>query len=90
MGIVKLPVRNPERWWKNTRWLVWPAALVMLIAAMAAAGVGDLKSGWTVSGLPVLGFLALCVLPFGLAGAVYWLALRQEKVDRQHSVWESR
>ncbi len=52
--------------------------------------MGDLSGGWVVSGLPIVLFIASTAFPFALAGVVFWAAFRQEKTDRQYSVWESR
>lgn len=83
-------MRNPELWWKKTRLLAWLAAAAILAFVTGAALLAGIGGQWQLAFVPLASFLGLTLAPFGVAGAVYWLALRQEIIDRQQSVWESR
>lgn len=85
-----MPLRNPSRWWRQTRLRSWlAAALIASLATAAACYAGSMASG-TLFSIPVAQLLSVIVLPFALAAAVQWFGARQEKLDREHSVWEGR
>jgi quinol-cytochrome oxidoreductase complex cytochrome b subunit len=84
-----MPLRNPTDWWRRTR--LRSLALALIVAGMAIGGVWFAITPGTMQFLSIpAGQLVLLLLPFALAFAVHWLALRQEKLDRDFSVWEGR
>lgn len=85
-----MPLRNPSDWWRRTRLRSWLAAVI--VGGLMTAGVWFAIHPGTakVFAIPLGQLLAVVLLPFALAFAVHWLALRQEKLDRDFSVWEGR
>jgi hypothetical protein len=85
-----MPLRNPRKWWRQTRLRSWLAAALVAAVAVGGACYGASEAAATVLGIPLRLLIGVIVLPFALAFLAQWLALRQERLDRDHSVWEGR
>lgn len=85
-----MPLRNPSRWWRQTRLRSWLAAA--MLAGLAVTGVvfAANPAKATLFSIPLTQLLPVIMLPFAIAVAVSWFGARQEKLDRDHSVWEGR
>jgi hypothetical protein len=85
-----MPLRNPSGWWRRTRLRSWFTAAIIGALTAAAAWFAGNPGGAKLFSLPLAQLLAVIIFPFALAFAVHWLALKQEKLDRDFSVWEGR
>ncbi|HSO47921.1 MAG TPA: hypothetical protein VLQ68_08330 [Rhizobiaceae bacterium] len=85
-----MPLRNPSRWWRQTRLVTWLAAAAIVAIAVGGACYAASPVAGTLLSIPLGQLLGVVVLPFALVFLVHWLALRQERLDRDHSVWEGR
>jgi hypothetical protein len=85
-----MPLRNPSDWWRRTRLQSWLAALLLAGLATGSVWFAVRPAPAKLFSIPLGQLVAVILLPFALAVAVHWLALRQEKRDRDFSVWEGR
>lgn len=85
-----MPLRNPSGWWRRTRLRSWAAAVIVAALATGGAWFAINPGAAKLLSIPFAQLLAIVLFPFALGLAVHWLALRQEKLDRDFSVWEGR
>jgi len=85
-----MPLRNPSGWWRRTRLRSWAAAMIVAVLATGGAWFAIHPGAAKLFSIPLALLIAVVLLPFALAIGVHWLALRQEKLDRDFSVWEGR
>ncbi len=85
-----MPLRNPSRWWRQTRLVTWLAAAAIVAISIGGVGYAARPASGTLMSIPIGLLLGAIALPFALAVLVHWLALRQDRLDRDYSVWEGR